>query len=148
MAFISVTRLRVRSRWRLPFFLISSLRIARQAQRLPAFHGGYLAFSSGFAFWTVTVWDDGTEMRAFRNSGPHVKAMPKLIRWCDEASYAHWESADAGVPEPVIAAEKLVSSGRLSKVRNPTEAQLAGLTWPDEKVPAIVRTVVAIARKP
>ena len=148
MVFISVTRLRVRARRYLPFFLIQTLRIGNQARWAAAFRGGYLAFSEGFAFWTVTVWDDAMEMRAFRNSAPHVKAMPKLIRWCDEASYAHWDSADPGVPEPAVAAEKLGSLGKLSKVRNPTEAQMAGRTWPDEKVPALARTLVAAARKP
>lgn len=113
--------------------------IARQAQKSQGFRGGYLGFSSGFAFWTVTVWDDEPEMRAFRNAGAHVRAMPKLIRWCDEASYAHWESEDARVPEPAFAAEKLSTAGRLSKVRNPSSAHSEGKLWPDGLVPSIVR---------
>ena len=139
MAFTSVTRLRVRTRYLLPFFAYRSLMIGRQAQKSPGFRGGYLGFSPGFAFWTITVWDDESDMRAFRNAGAHVRAMPKLIRWCDEASYAHWESEEARVPEPEFAAEKLVTAGRLSKVRNPSLAQSEGKLWPDGQIPSIAR---------
>ena len=139
MAFISVTRLRVRSRHLIPFFGFRAFMISRQAQKAPGFRGGYLGFSPGFAFWTVTVWQDESDMRAFRNAGAHVRAMPKLIRWCDEASYAHWQSEKAEVPEPAFAAEKLSTVGRLSKVRKPSFAHSEGKVWPDAQVPSIAR---------
>jgi hypothetical protein len=30
-------------------------------------------------------------MRAFRKGGAHLKAMPNLLRWRDEAAFVHWE---------------------------------------------------------
>jgi hypothetical protein len=36
----------------------------------------------------VTVWLNRDAMAEFRRSGPHLKAMPKLLDWCDEAAVA------------------------------------------------------------
>lgn len=74
-------------------------------------------------------------MRAFRRSGAHLKAMPKLLDWCDEAAVATMsESADAP-PAPAEAARLLAAEGRMSKVRSPSPAQARGELWPDGIVP-------------
>lgn len=59
-------------------------------------------------------------MKTFRGSGPHSRAMPRLAEWCDEASYAHWVTANESVPEWPEAYERLVSEGRLSQVARPS----------------------------
>ncbi len=79
----------------------------------------------GNAFWTVTAWEDEAAMRSFRGSGAHMKAMPKLLDWCDEASVAHWEQEGAELPLWSEAHRRMVAEGRLSKVRRPSAAQLA-----------------------
>jgi hypothetical protein len=33
-------------------------------------------------------------MRAYMTSGVHLKAMPKLLDWCGEASVVHWTQDD------------------------------------------------------
>jgi hypothetical protein len=69
MPFVSITRLRVRSRRYVPGFVIQSIRSARQAKRT----AGSLAVSvlrdADRAFWTRTVWRDEGAMRAFMQSG-------------------------------------------------------------------------------
>src|SRR5690242_9482690 len=100
MPFVSVTRLRPRRPWHAPMLVADSLRIARQIRGVPGFLGGYLAIGKGLSFWTVSVWDGAAAMVAFRNSGAHRAAMPRLIRICDEASYAHWDQAEPAPPSP------------------------------------------------
>jgi hypothetical protein len=135
MPFVSVTRLRPRRLWHAPVLVADSLRIARQIRCAAGFLGGYLAIGQGLSFWTVSVWEGAAAMVAFRNSGAHRKAMPKLIRICDEASYAHGDQAERAPPSPAEVAIRLAASGKLSKVRHPSADQSAGRTWPDGVVP-------------
>jgi hypothetical protein len=135
MPFVSVTRLRPRRLWHAPVLVADSLRIARQIRHTAGFLGGYLAIGAGLSFWTVALWEGAAAMVAFRNSGAHRSAMPKLGRICDEASYAHWDQTDAAPPSPAEAALRLASAGRLSQVRHPSADQIAGRTWPDGMAP-------------
>jgi len=59
-------------------------------------------------------------MKAFRGSGPHSKVMPRLVEWCDEASYAHWAPTGNDVPSWQEAYEHLTGEGRLSRVAHPS----------------------------
>src|SRR3989442_399547 len=95
---VSVTRLHLRHWWDLPMFVRWALRSAGQAQDAHGFVGGALMLEPMRGFWTVTGWSDEASMRAFRNAAPHLQAMPRLLDWCDEASYAHWEQPDEALP--------------------------------------------------
>lgn len=116
----SVTRLRVRSMRYLPAFLWTTFLAQRQVLRAPGFHGGRLLIDAGRTFWTLTVWESESAMKGFRGSGPHAKVMPRLVEWCDEASYAHWTPAGDSVPSWPKAYEHLVAEGRLSRVAHPS----------------------------
>lgn len=135
MAFISVTRLRLRSIRFLPTFALHTWHSARQARRSHGYLGGYFSKSGGLTFWTVTSWANPEAMWAYRNSGAHMKAMPRLIDWCNEAAVAHWEQPGIECPAPLEAARQMASQGKLSKVRHPTTAHAAGLTWSDSLEP-------------
>ena len=124
--FVSVTRLRLRRWLFLPAFAVHAVRSNRQVGSSPGFVGGSLAYERSLGFWTVTVWADERAMKAFRNGGAHLKAMPRLSRWCDEASYVHWEQDDAAVPTAAVAFARLGESGRLSKIRHPSAAHGGG----------------------
>ncbi|MDV3456301.1 DUF3291 domain-containing protein [Sphingomonas sp. HF-S4] len=125
MPFVSVTRLRVRS-WRfLPAFFLHAYRTSRQASAASGFRAGALLPDRRWTFWTLTIWDQAADMRAYIKAGSHKKAMPKLIHWCDEASIVHWEQPDLTMPSWPEADARMRREGRPSKVRNPTPAHLA-----------------------
>jgi hypothetical protein len=134
MAFVSVTRLHLRSVRFLPQFLVYAFSSARQAQKSAGFLGGRLMRDKSKAFWTLTVWSDAKAMEAYRIAGMHLAAMPKLLNWCDEASLAHWTQDSAGVPEWSEAYRRMVEDGRPSKVNHPSAAQLV------RRIPALVPT--------
>lgn len=135
MPFISVTRLRVRAGRFLPGFFYHTWRSARQVRRAPGFLEGQLAGGPNHTYWTITLWDSEAAMRAYRNSGAHMRAMPNLLDWCDEAAVAHGEQRERVLPSLADAARMIAEEGRLSKVRNPSAAHTAGQRWPDKSVP-------------
>jgi len=116
----SVTRLRVRSMMYVPAFLWTTFLAQRQVLRAPGFLGGRLLIDAGRTFWTLTAWEGESAMKGFRGSGPHARVMPRLVEWCDEASYAHWIPAEGPVPSWPEAYEHLVSDGRMSRVAHPS----------------------------
>jgi hypothetical protein len=123
MPFVSVTRLRVRSLWFMPPFIVYALRSSQQARRSAGFLGGALMRDNWKAFWTVTVWMDAKAMEAYRIAGIHRVAMPKLLNWCDEASVTHWTPGSSDVPAWPEAYRRMVEQGRPSKVNHPSPAQ-------------------------
>ena len=126
--FVSITRLRVRRWWLVPAFAVHTWRSRRQARSSPGFLAGALAGELWLVFWTSTVWVDEKSMRSFRNSAAHLNAMPRLLRWCDEASFLHWDQEDAALPSPGTAFQRLRDSGKLSKVLYPSPRHAAGDT--------------------
>ncbi len=122
MAFVSVTRLRVRS-WRyLPAFLIQSFRSARQAKRTAGNIAVSVLRDAKGAFWTRSVWSDEAAMRSFMGSGTHRRVMPRLAQWCDEAAVTHWVQDSAELPSWEEAHRRLQRQGRRSRVAQPSDA--------------------------
>jgi hypothetical protein len=136
MPFVTVTRLHVRSKLYYPGFAYYTIRSSFQAKRSPGFQDGVLAFDAQQGAWTFTLWKSDGDMRAFRNSGPHRAAMPHLLHWCDEASFAHWSTDTPGLPSVEEAHERMIAIGKLSKVNRPSPLQQAGRTV-SEGVPRV-----------
>ncbi len=120
MAFVSVTRLRIRSRRFLLGFLFHALRANHQVRASAGFRGGALLTDRRWTFWTITVWDSDGDMRSYMTRGAHRVAMPKLSRWCDEASIVHWDQPEAIVPTWTEADHRMRRDGRPSSVQNPS----------------------------
>jgi hypothetical protein len=120
MAFISLTRLRIRSFRFVPAFALHTLGVLRQVSEAPGFQSGALLADRRWTFWTATVWDNEASMRAYMTSGSHMKAMPHLLHWCDEASVAHWTQPDNTLPTWTEADIRMRESGRASKVLYPS----------------------------
>ena len=133
MAFVSVTRLRVRSIWFLLPFSLATLRSRNQLIRAPGFIEGRLTIEFPFAFWTMTSWKSQEDMRRFRNAAPHLEAMRRLPNWCDEASYVHWEQRATQLPPIDDVYLLLRNQGITSKVSHPTAAHAAGQTTSSKK---------------
>jgi hypothetical protein len=125
MPFVSVTRLRLRSYRYLPQFLWFAISSGIQVKRSPGNLNAAFLRGSRLTFWTLTIWKDEASMRAFMMSGAHRKAMPKLLDWCDEAALGHWTQNAAALPGWKEAHRRIVTEGRLSKVRYPSPDQRA-----------------------
>ena len=126
--FVSLTRLRIRS-WRfMPLFALDTMQALGQVRRAAGFVTGKLLPDREFAFWTLTGWDSRESMRAYMVSGPHAKAMPKLMEWCDEGSVAHWDQDGMELPTWEEADRRMRESRRVSKVKYPSEGH-AGLRY-------------------
>ena len=133
--FVSVTRLRLRSLRFFPSFAWHMIWSTRQTRRAAGFLGGQLATEGARGYWTVTGWTDEAAMRAYRNTGAHMRAMPKLIAWCDEAAIAHWTQDSPVLPTLEEALDRMRREGRLSKVRHPSPEHAAGQLAPPGRVP-------------
>ncbi len=123
MALISVTRLRVRSFIYLPQFFWNTFKSIRQVERSSGFIGGRLLVNATNVFWTITIWKDEAAMNAYRTSGAHRRAMPKLLDWCDEAAVVHWTQEASEIPSWRDAHQRMTEQGKLSKVNHPSPAQ-------------------------
>src|SRR5579864_1537428 len=140
MAFISVTRLRMRSTRYLPPFLWEAMKITRQAQRPSGFLSGRLLVEGKRVFWTVTAWEESAAMNAFRTQGAHGGVMPKLLEWCDEAAVVHWTQISETLPSWQEAHHRMMKEGRPSKVKFASAAQVA-YEIPEPRVGWIERTL-------
>jgi hypothetical protein len=106
--------------------MFHSLRSIWQARNSHGYLAGWTSNDKEGGYWTATVWQSADAMRGFRNSGAHLKAMPALLHLSDQASFAHFEQTVAEPPTVDAAYERLRTSGKLSKVRAPSAAHLAG----------------------
>jgi hypothetical protein len=122
----SATRLHLRSiRFLLPFAHHAS-RSAKQALASPGCLSVLTRKTQGLAFWTLTTWENEKSLASFLMRGPHRAAMPKLAIWCDEAVLTHWEHDPHVAPTWQLAAERLLQSGRLSRLTYPSAAHKNG----------------------
>jgi hypothetical protein len=142
MAFISVTRLRVRSFIYLPEFLWDTFQSVRQAERSSGFLGGKLLVNAKYVFWTITAWVDERAMNAYRTGGAHRRAMPKLLNWCDEAAVVHWTQDSPEIPTWAAVHQRMAENGKLSKVNRPSTAQAS------KHIPAPQSSRIARTLKP
>jgi len=120
MAFVSVTRLRIRSLRFMPHFGLLLLGTRRQVKAAPGFKRGSLLADRRLVFWTLTVWDSAQSMRDYMLNGSHRAAMPRLVNWCDEASVVHWDIEGDAAPSWPEADQRMRANGRASKVRHPS----------------------------
>ncbi|MDX2273976.1 MAG: antibiotic biosynthesis monooxygenase [Hyphomonadaceae bacterium] len=119
----SITRLRLRSIFTLAAFAQETRAIAAQTAAAPGFIEGAVLAEGRLVFWTRSVWESEAAMKAFRDSGPHRAAMPKLMAWCDEASVAHWQGEAERDWSAIYA--RMAAEGRASRVAHPSKAHQA-----------------------
>ncbi|MBL8061847.1 MAG: hypothetical protein JNK32_02425 [Anaerolineales bacterium] len=128
---VSITRLRVRSIFYLPAFLLHAMRTGSQAQKAAGVLGVETRFEKNNVVWTKTVWSDESAMKDYRGSGAHQIAMRILSEMCNEASVARWQQLDPDLPTWEEAHRRMLTEGRLSKVKHPSPLQASGRTAPE-----------------
>jgi hypothetical protein len=127
---ISLTRLRLRHPRFFPRFIWYAAASLKQARRAPGCVFAQVRATGGLTFWTLSAWQSEAAMKAYMVSGAHLKAMPGLRRWCDEAATARW----AGTPGCFANAHalwsegerRLAAEGRFHHVDHPSPDQSAG----------------------
>lgn len=125
MVFISATRLKLRSIFSLPSFFSANNASIKQLTITAGYLGGKELPDKSLVFWTLTMWDKDADMKSFRNSEPHRKAMQQLPVWCNEATYVHWMQDEATLPGWDAVYDRMIQDGVISKVRNPTDRHLS-----------------------
>lgn len=130
MAFVSITRLRVRSWQFLPMFFFYALRSAREAAHAEGNLGARLLAEKNRTFWTATSWTSDAAMKKFMLAGAHRTAMTRLPHWCDEASIVRWNQDGGELPAWIEASERMRREGRQSRVNHPSAAHSA-YSFPD-----------------
>ena len=125
MPVISITRLRVRSWVYLPAFFTRVMRVAMQARGAQGNLAVRILADKRRTFWTSTLWESESTMRAFMLATPHGPTMRKLLEWCDEASLIHWTQPGVDLPAWPEAHRRLIAEGRRSKVNHPSAAHTA-----------------------
>ena len=128
---VSITRLRVRSIFYLPAFMLHALRTMTQAQKAEGVHGVDTRFEKNNVVWTKTVWSEEKMMKNYRGSGAHQIAMRVLSTICSEASVARWQQEGTDLPTWEEAHRRMLTEGKLSKVKYPSPLHAAGRTAPD-----------------
>jgi len=123
MAIVVATRMHIRRFWHVPRFLLGSMRVAWQAHRTPGFLGGRMrAEPGGGGYWTLTVWESGRAMAAFRDAGLHARLAPMAARWADEAVFGIWQCPDARAPEWRDAAARMAEHPNFAPLDRPAGA--------------------------
>jgi len=125
MPFVSVTRLRVKSVRYLFSFMRANEASVKTLKNAEGLLKGSELVDKNLTFWTITLWDSPESMKKFRNSEAHRYAMQQLPVWCNEGSYHHWGQDSAEFPDWQTISGRLFGEGRLTKVRNPSAAQIA-----------------------
>ena len=132
MPFVSVTRLRVKSIfYLLPFMRANEASVKTLINSTGLLKGKEL-IDKHLTFWTITLWKNEQAMREFRGSQAHKNAMQQLPKWCNEASYHHWNQEEDTLPNWDIVSERMFQEGKLTKVRTPSKAQILN-TFPPIK---------------
>ena len=125
MAFVSITRLRLRSSEFVEPFFLDAIAADEQARAAPGNLGVEILAEPHDVFWTKSIWTDRAAMRGFMTAGAHATTMPRLRDWCDEAHLVHWEQEAEELPTWSEAHRRLVIEGRRSAVEHPTAAHLS-----------------------
>ncbi|OGO37125.1 MAG: hypothetical protein A2W35_07305 [Chloroflexi bacterium RBG_16_57_11] len=138
---VSITRLRVRSIFYMPLFMLNAIRSGTQAQKAQGFQDFATRIEAWDTHWTKTVWSQEDSMKRFRSSGAHKFAMRILSEICSEASYTRWQQETPEPPAWEEAQRRMLAQGILSKVKHPSAFHQAGRTAPELTRGRSVRSV-------
>ena len=121
MAFLVVTRLRLRDPEYLDEFVASAFAVVDQANNSVGNLVADVLADANDTYWTRTAWTDRAAMRDFMTSEPHFDTMDHLSKWCDEATFVDWEQDSPELPNWQAAFDRLVNDGQVATVDHPSE---------------------------
>lgn len=113
MAFVVVTRLRLRDSQFFDDFFAAAAAVVEQASSSEGNLGADVLAEAKNTYWTRTCWQDAKAMRRFMTAEPHLATMNQIDEWCDEATFVDWEQAEERLPEWDDAYQDLISRGHV-----------------------------------
>jgi hypothetical protein len=125
MAFVALTRIRLRSPHLLLPFMLHTGRALRFLRHAPGWVVTQTRKTRGPTFWFMSVWESAADQRAHRGVGAPLVDLGKFRDWCEEIATAEWTQPSAEPPSWEEAEERLKSSARLHRVEHPSPSQRA-----------------------
>ena len=98
MSVVVVTRFRVARPRHVAPFLAASLRAAVQARGAAGARRVEVYAQSGSVYWTLTEWEHGRDVRAYRDASTHGRIMQHTDGWASEALVVRWRHHDESPP--------------------------------------------------
>lgn len=123
---LSLTRLKLRSIFKLFQFIKLSDGCIRQAKADPKCLAGATYMGPGLTFWTATLWENEEAMKQYMRTGAHLKAMPFLVQWCSEATTGRLQTDSPVIPRKEILRSVMVPVLKTFKVQKPSAQHLTG----------------------
>ena len=112
MAIVVATRLKAHSWRHTLWFSLVATPSNLQAQRARGFVAGKFLWARSTDIFTVTLWEDGRSMQAFRNQGPHGRVMATWPRYGPPSTFAAWKVAGTNVPSWREVGERMAERAR------------------------------------
>jgi hypothetical protein len=76
--------------WRVPWFLLHTVRIMNQLKRSRGLGYSLLAQPLAKRFWTLSAWEDESALGGFVQAQPHVRTMDVMARHMDKTKFVRW----------------------------------------------------------
>jgi hypothetical protein len=89
----ALTKIRLKSIFKLPKFMFVSNPIFKQAKNAPG-NKGVKFTSKGLEFFTLTLWDDEKSMMDFMLAGNHKEAMKVIRNFSADYGSANWSVSE------------------------------------------------------
>lgn len=118
MAYLSMTRLKLKSPAYLIPFCIQNEQIVRQIKISPGFLKGKELATPNLSMWTATLWDSSENVRAFYLRGSHKEAMRNISVWSSKAVTGHQEGDFSELPSWEDIRLQLLKAGNFTNLQN------------------------------
>ena len=125
MAVIVVTRLRLKDPAFQDDFFTAAFAVLEQAKNSAGNLGTDALADADNVYWTLTAWRDRLLMHAFVGTEPHRSTMRHIDDWCDEATFADWDTDSPDLPDWQTSYQRIVADGQAATL---TQASAAHLT--------------------
>lgn len=120
MAYLSMTRLKLKSpRYLIPFWFHTQ-RVVKQIKESEGFLQVKLLVTHNLSMWTMTLWASEEALDNFYLIGAHLLVMKKLSEFSSEAMAGHQEIESNELPSWEYVRNELCRIGYLGKLKEPS----------------------------
>jgi quinol monooxygenase YgiN len=89
----------LKSRWRLPAFIVYTAQVMNQLASTKGLIGyTLLAHPLSKKAWTLSAWESNDALETFVNDPPHVRIMAALAPHLDKTSFVRWAVKGSQLP--------------------------------------------------